>query len=161
MRSFLGASLAAIFLTGGTSATVACSPCSVGGQDAVEFTSGKVNESRTVYQTGGPGDEMLHFPEGRTYKLVHNLGVTPVSVDLYLSFRERLTSKGGKNDDTQPNNVSPTAGNQAVIEDWNDEFIQVRNDTCAEFYLRAVVTADPDEAALLDGLGGGAGAAPE
>lgn len=157
MRSPIGAVLAALFLTGGTSSTVSCSPCSVNGQDPIEYTDGHTNVSRTVYQTSLPSEEMLHFPQGREYDLVHGLGSVPVSVDLYLSFRETLTSSGDKDDDTEPNNVAPTAGNQAVIEVWTDKFIRVRNDTCAEFYLRAVITADPDEVPT-DGDGGAGGA---
>jgi len=123
----------------------------------VVFTDGLTNESLTVYQTGGVADEMLHFPQGRTYDLVHGLGTVPVSVNVFLSFRDRLTSSGNKKDKTQPNNVAESAGNQAVIEVWDDQEIRVRNDTCAEFYMRAVVIADPDLAGVAS-IGGGAGA---
>jgi len=44
--------------------------------------------------------------------------------------------------ENQPNNVSPSAGNQAVIERQNAEDVQIRNDTCAEFYLRVVAKAE-------------------
>lgn len=157
MRSFLGVSLLALAVGGSSTASTACSPCRVGGQDPVEFTEGLTNQSRTVYQTGGVSDEMLHFPQGRTYDLMHGLGTVPVSVDVFLSFRDRLTSTGSKDDKTQPNNVAESAGNQAVIEVWDEERIRVRNDTCAEFYLRAVVIADPDLASMAS-IGGGAGA---
>jgi hypothetical protein len=157
----LGAVLLASFLTGGSASTMACSPCSVHGQAAIEFLGGETNESGTVYQTGAPDGEMLYFPEGRTYDLVHGLGVSPASVDLYVSFRRELTQTGDPEDKTAPNNVAPSAGNQAVIEVWNDRIIRVRNDTCAEFYLRAVAIADPDEVAALDSLGGAGGAAGE
>lgn len=147
----------ALFFVGGSASTMACSPCSVHGQAAIEFLGGETNESRTVYQTGEPQGEMLYFPEGRRYDLVHGLGVTPASVDLYVSFRRELTDPNEASDKTEPNNVSPSAGNQAVIEVWNDRIIRVRNDTCAEFYLRAVATADPDEVAALGGAGGASG----
>jgi hypothetical protein len=158
MRSFLGVIFAALAVGGSSTASTACSPCRVGGQDPVVFTDGMTNQSLTVYQTGGVGDEMLHFPQGRTYQLVHGLGTTPVSVDIFLSFRSELSeSADDREDRVEPNNVSPSAGNQAVIEIWNDEIIQVRNDTCAEFYLRAVVIADPDLASMAS-IDGGAGA---
>src|SRR5690606_22123482 len=118
MRSFLGVALVALTLGGSSTASTACSPCRVGGQDPVVFTDGLTNESLTVYQTGGVADEMLHFPQGRTYDLVHGLGTVPVSVNVFLSFRDRLTSSGNKKDKTQPNNVAESAGNQAVIEVW-------------------------------------------
>jgi hypothetical protein len=157
MRYAWGTALLALFFTGGSTVTVACSPCSVRGQDPIDFTSGITNESRTVYQTGAPDDEMLHFPQGRTYNLVHGLGTVPVGIELFVSFREQLERSGDTEDKTEPNNVSPSAGNQTVIQVWDDEFIQVRNDTCAELYLRAVIIADPDEV-VSGNLGGAAGA---
>lgn len=157
MRSLLGACLFGLFFTGGSAATVACSPCRVGGQKQVRYTDGYTNESRTIYETGAVDAEMLHFPQGRTYELVHGFGYPPKDVNIFLSFRERLTATGDKEDKTEPNNVAQSAGNQAVVELWNDEVIRVRNDTCAEFYMRAVVIGDPDEAAKT-ALGGAAGA---
>lgn len=158
MRVAWGASLVALLFTGGSAVTVACSPCRVSGQDPITYTDGVTNESRTVYQTGAPDEEMLHFPQGRIYNLVHGLGSSPISVDIFVSFREKLERSGDTNDKTQPNNVSPSAGNQSVIQVWNDEIIQVRNDTCADLYLRAVILADPDES---ENLGGAAGASAE
>lgn len=158
MRASLGAVLFALLLTGSSTSTIACSPCRVGGQDAIEYLGGTTNESRTVYQTAAPDEEMLYFPQGRTYDLVHGLGVSPASVDLFVSFKRRLEDSSEDSDDkTEPNNVAPSAGNQAVIELWTDEIIRVRNDTCAEFYLRAVVWADPDEVSALGGAAGAPG----
>ncbi len=157
MRSLFGACLFGLFFTGGSAATVACSPCKVGGQDPVRYTDGNTNASRTLYETMAADEEMLHFPQGRTYDLVHGLGYRPHDVNIFLSFRERLTATGDTEDKTEPNNVAQSAGNQAVIQVWNDEIIQVRNDTCAEFYMRAVVIGDP-ELAATQALGGAAGA---
>jgi hypothetical protein len=160
MRSSLGATLAALFLTGGSASSTGCSPCRVGGQEEVVFTEGITNESRTLYQTGEVDAEMLHFPQGRTYDLMHGLGSTPVDLTIFVSFRSKLTASGDKDSKTKPNNVAESAGNQAVIEVWNDEIVRVRNDTCAEFYMRAVIVADPDLAAIAS-IGGAAGAPGE
>ena len=39
--------------------------------------------------------------------------------------------------------AAESAGNQTVLEAVTDEFIQIHNDTCAEFYLRVTATAAP------------------
>ncbi len=158
MRSYFGIAFVGLFLSGSSAASTACSPCKVSGQDPVPFTGGLTNESRTVYQTGEVDGEMLHFPQGRTYQLFHGLGTTPVDVSTFVSFRPRLTEDGDTEDKTKPNNVAESSGNIAVIEAWNEDYVQVRNDTCAEFYLRAVIIADPDLAAVAS-IGGAAGAA--
>lgn len=152
MRKF-GAMLFGLLLTGGTS-QMACSPCSVSGRTPIEFTAGIVNEAGTLYQSGAVDEVMLHFPEGRRYDFYHGLGVTPVTVLAYLSFKDRLEANGDPNDKTKPNNVSLAAGNEVVIEVQNDEIIRVRNDTCAEFYLRLVASANPDDVAGLEGAAG-------
>lgn len=161
MRSYLGATFTALFLTGGSASSTACSPCRVGGQESVEFTEGTTNGARTYYETARPDEEMLHFPQGRTYELHHGLGYQPLDINIFLSFRSRLSaSDDDRLDKTEPNNLAETAGNQAVIEAWNDEYITVRNDTCAEFYLRAVIIGDPELASVAS-IGGAAGATGE
>ena len=152
MRKF-GAIVFGLLLTGGTT-QVACSPCSVHGRTPIEFTGGLVNEARTIYQSGTVHGEMLHFPEGRRYDFYHGLGVVPVTIHPFLSFKERLEANGDPDDKTKPNNVSPAAGNQVVIEVQNDQIIRVRNDTCAEFYLRIVALANPDDVTALEGAAG-------
>jgi hypothetical protein len=127
----------------------------------VDYTDGNTNSSRTLYETARPDEEMLHFPQGRTYRLYHGFGYRPADLTVFLSFRPRLTSSGDKEDKTNPNNVSESAGNQAVIEAWTENYIQVRNDTCAEFYMRAVIVGDRELAETTSGMGGAAGAANE
>lgn len=140
----MAATLVALFFTGGATGTLACSPCKVRGQTPTEYTDGIVNASETIYQSSAVDAEMLHFPQGRTYDLYHGLKSRPVTVDVFLSFRESLDPDGDPEDKTEPNNLSPSAGNSAVIEVWDEEIIRIRNDTCAEFYLRVVALADPD-----------------
>lgn len=145
----LTAMTAAFLVGGGTLTTSSCATCSVKGQTPLLYEDGHTNASRTMYQSGLPDEEMLHFPRGRIYQFVHGLGTTPASVDVFVSFREQLTDGGDSTDKTAPNNVAPSAGNQAVIEAWDDEVIQVRNDTCEDqFYLRVVAWSDPDATTL-------------
>ncbi|GEM_PF-673247 len=158
MRSYLGAVVLALCLSGGTTSQLGCSPCDVGGKTAIEYTGGVSNAASTIYQSSTVDGEYLHFPQGRRYKLMHGLGSTPVSIDIFLSFKDRLDPSTDDASDpisyTEPNSLAPTAGNQAVIEAWNDEFIQIRNDTCANFHVRLVALADPAQGPQAMNLAG-------
>lgn len=121
------------FLTG-------CGGCDVESGDPEAFRDGFTNESQTYYETGSPNEKMLPFPPGKTYDLYHGLGKDP-AVHSYVSFVEQLEEDPSKVDPLAPNHVAESAGNQAVIERWNDKFVRVRNDTCANFYLRVILTA--------------------
>ena len=114
-----------------------CGGCDTSGQDPIEFRGGNINASRTVYETGAFDDDLLHFPPGRVYDLVHGLLREPHTIHTYVSFDRRLQGDA---------NLADSAGNQVVIESATNELIRVRNDTCAEFYLR--VAAEADEEAL-------------
>lgn len=135
--------------------SAACSPCQIRGQEVERYEGGRVLQSGTIYETGAPDEPLLPFHGGKTYDLVHGLGVTPTSVQGYVSFAEQLTEDGDPLDLDRPNNIAETAGNQLVIERWDDEIVRVRNDTCGEFYLRVVLVADPD--AALAGQAGASG----
>jgi hypothetical protein len=105
-----------------------CSPpCETSDADPVRFEGGKTEAG--IYETSPWEGPYLHFPGGRRYQLIHDLGTTPPIVMSYVS-----PSKHPFKD----NNASENAGNQGVIELVNSEMIQIRNDTCAEFYLRVV-----------------------
>ena len=139
------ACLTAIFALSATG----CGTCDTGGQRAIEFNGGKNNvvEDEPLpdvlrYETSQPFAEYLHCPGGRRFDLVHNLGVAPYSVQGYLSF-ERVPGEGADNDNT--GNFAEAAGNQFVIECIDDQRVRVRNDTCAETYLRVVLFADPGD----------------
>jgi hypothetical protein len=132
-----------------------CSPCNFRGQEPERFEGGRVLASGTTYETGAMDELLLPFPAGQTYDLVHGLGVTPTSIQGYVSFAPQLTEDGDPLDLNQPNNLAETAGNQLVIERWDDEIVRVRNDTCAPFYLRVVLVADTAEnSSGLAGAGG-------
>ncbi|HEY6723858.1 MAG TPA: hypothetical protein VI197_07495 [Polyangiaceae bacterium] len=123
-----------------------CGTCDTGGQQPIEYNGGTNNlvegesppESR-VYETSPPFGEYLHFPAGRRFDLMHELGVAPHSVQGFLSF-ERVPGEGSGDDNT--GNFAPAAGNQLVTECIDEERVRVRNDTCAETYLRVVLLAD-------------------
>lgn len=137
-----------------TFAVSGCGGCDVGGQTPLEFTDGITNGARTIYETGAPTGDMLHFPPGRTYDLVHGLRARPVTVNSFISFTKRLTPDGDGTDTTKPNHVAESAGNAVVIERWDDEKIRVRNDSCGEFYVRIVALADGAPSSAEGGAGG-------
>lgn len=136
------AALTAIVSLGATG----CGTCDTGGQQPIEYNGGTNNleegepppDSR-VYETSDPFGEYLHFPAGRRFDLMHELGAAPHSVQGFLSF-ERVPGEGSSDDNT--GNFAAAAGNQLVTECIDEERVRVRNDTCAEAYLRVVLVAD-------------------
>jgi hypothetical protein len=113
------------------------------GNPLVSYTDGKVTDG--VYATsawdGTPttsasNGELLYFPGGMRYSLVHHLPARPQWVLSYLSFDEHGTLDGG--------GLAQAAGNQVVIQGIDDNAIRLANDSCVEYWLR--VTAGAGEA---------------
>ena len=118
--------------------------------DPVYYAGGRTDPTGTRYESTPLYGTWLHFPGGRRYRLRHSLVDAPSEVLVYLAFREDPLREG------EPGNVSLAAGNAALIEAAEEDFIQVRNDTCSEYYLR--VTAEVTWGAGGEaGAGGGAG----
>jgi hypothetical protein len=103
---------------------------------ARDYTGGTISASCTRYETGSFDDLYLDFPPGRRLAIHHGLGQTPSVVQSYLGFvKDPLPDAGN-------GNTAESAGNQVIIERMDDEFVQVRNDTCEEFFLRVVIETD-------------------
>ncbi len=116
----------------GLLSTSCAQDCETTNSDSVTYAGGNVDASGTVYETGAWDEPWLHFPPGRRFALEHGLGRKPYVINTYLSFSEDpLSTK---------NNASESAGNQAVIEAVTDLTVQVRNDSCADFYLRVTAS---------------------
>lgn len=118
-----------------------CGSCKTGGQTPIEYRGGESSSTTLSYETSGVSGEYLHFPAGRRFDLIHELGLPPFQVQSYVSF-QRLPAEPDQHDNT--GNYAEAAGNQVVIECQDSERIRVRNDTCAELYLRVVAQANPD-----------------
>lgn len=123
-----------------------CGSCETGGQKPIEYRGGTKNwiEGETPpdvrrYETSKPFGEYLHFPGGRRFDLIHGLGAAPGAPQGFLSF-ERIP--GEASDDDNTGNFAAAAGNQFVVECIDEERVRVRNDTCAESYLRVELVAD-------------------
>jgi hypothetical protein len=113
-------------------------------------TNGTTSADRTFYQTNDWKAPFVDFPAGRRIALVHGLRDVPIELRSYLAFDEHPFPKNGNGF------VAESAGNQVLIEDVNDEYVQVRNDTCEHFFLRLVASTVPGD----DGDGGAGGASP-
>lgn len=133
----LALALAGLFASGAT----ACGACDTTGQDPIHYTDGITTRSEPVwiYESTAVNDEWLHFPAGRIYDLVHGLPGTPQTWSADVSFDRRLEPTSGSGTASNPNNAAPTAGNQVVVDaKWGPDIVRIRNDTCAEVYVRFV-----------------------
>jgi hypothetical protein len=104
---------------------------------SVYYTGGSVQDGLYFSSQEPAGDastspwswELLWFPGGAHYTLLHGLGVTP-TVWPYISFAEYGNADGGA--------VAPAAGNEVEILGVDDLTIKVANANCADFYLLVV-----------------------
>jgi hypothetical protein len=105
----------------------------------IEYKGGTVEDR--VYDSaqrldGGGGRERLLFDGGQRFALKHELGVKPAWVELWLSFdRYDMAEDAGQE--------AQAAGNQAVLTGFDDKYIHVVNDSCAQYYLRVRAGASP------------------
>ena len=112
-----------------------------------------------TYESSGLYETWLHFPAGRRYQLLHALPAPPSQVLVYLAFVEHPLHED------EPGNISASSGNAALVEAMREDFIQVRNDTCSEYFVRVVAEANAPITAAAGAAGGpavgaaGAGAA--
>ena len=97
----------------------------------VRFGGGRVDAARGIYDSA-PGGVYLAFPPGRTYRFEHGLGGRPALVQTWLAFsRTPVRADGGHGSGTVPG-----AGNQVTVETVTDRYVDVRNDTCSDVYVR-------------------------
>jgi hypothetical protein len=95
------------------------------GNPLVSYTDGKVIDG--VYTTSSWDGELLYFPGGMHYSLVHKLPARPQWVTSYLSFDEHGTTDGGA--------LAQATGNQVVIQGVDDNAIRLANDSCVDYWL--------------------------
>lgn len=97
------------------------------------YTGGHTNAARTVYESSTEGETYLRFPAARNFHLVHGLRDAPTAYDVWVSF----------NQDGAPE--SKAAGDQAWVY-VTDDYIGIRNKTCADVFLRVVAWTEAPEA---------------
>ena len=123
--------------------------CGREGGDPVEYAGGTTVGNR--YESSELYGTWLHYPAGRRYRLHHSLPQPPDEILIYLGFEEHplRPDAGG--------NISPSAGNAALIEAVEDDVIQIRNDTCSDYHVRVVAVAHPEAIDSSGGAGSGGG----
>jgi hypothetical protein len=128
--------------------------CDKESAEPLAYLNGQTSPSCTSYQTNGFDERYVNFPPGRRLRLMHGLGQTPNSVVSYVAFTADALPQA------EIGNTAESAGNQVIIEAVNDEYVQVRNDTCEYFFLRVVLEVDaPAPDCLAATAAGGAGGA--
>jgi hypothetical protein len=95
------------------------------GNPTVRYTGGTVEDG--VYMSSPWDGELLYFPGGMRYDLVHELGARPRWWAGYLSFDRYGTSDGGV--------LAEPAGNQLVVAEVDDTVLRVVNDSCVDYWL--------------------------
>lgn len=96
------------------------------GNPPVRYTEGTVTSG--VYATSAWDGELLYFPGGMRYDLVHGLPSAPRWVESFLSFDQYGTREGGT--------LAPAAGNQVVVTGVDATSVHVANDSCVQYWLR-------------------------
>lgn len=109
----------------------------------VAFRDGLTSGSGTLYMSSEANDTYLDFPSGMRYRLFHDLIDTPSLIVPYVSFSPTPLGDGSGF------TISP--GNQTVVHAVTNQYIEVENDTCTDFFLRVVAsTEDFSPAAVVN-----------
>lgn len=88
-----------------------------------------------VYMSSPWEGELLFFPGGMRYELVHGLGAEPRLVQPYVSFE-----RGGSDAGPIPT-LSLAVGNQAELVRVDDDVVIVRNNSCSDYWLLVVASS--------------------
>ena len=136
-RTALGALVAA----GSISTSLGCSPaCNASDEANVpqRYEGGSVVNG--IYTSSSAHEDLLEFPGGRRYDIFHGLGFEPLLVQMYWSFAEAGI---GTDSQDEKSTLSLAAGNSALIQLKNAEYLRVKNDSCVHYWLLVVASGDP------------------
>jgi hypothetical protein len=128
--------------------------CADKGQAPILYSDGIVEESEAgrVYMTTPYDGTWLHFPSQRRFRLQHGLGTTSLMPSAYVSFYPNPVPPDGGG------GLSEAAGNEVIYEAVTEQYVQVRNDTCSEFFLLVrLETAQPSSGDEGEGAAGADG----
>lgn len=135
-------SIAALGLAVATSGCINAAACDTSDNaNPPDVYKGGTTTEDGLYYSSSWHEGLLHFPGGKRYDLVHDLGFEPQSISIWLSF-----SENGVDDDDQASTVAPSAGNSSVVQLVNDKIIRIKNDTCSEFWVRVTASGKPEAA---------------
>lgn len=108
-------------------------------EEPVRYTDGHTNAARTFYQSSTPDEPLLRFPAARNFHMEHGLGKKPVDVSVFVSF---WADPGLRR--------SLAAGDEALLT-ITDDYIEVLNNTCSDFFVRVTAWSQPPETLAPDG----------
>lgn len=131
-RSRAAVNLVGLLATSGLVASLAgCSATSCDQHDTVTpIHSGTTYPDMLAY-VSARGDAMDRFGAGEALDFYHGLGVTPQSIQSFVSFSSNSSA-------------AENAGSQGNIECADHERVRLRNGTCQDFYVRVVIQAFGD-----------------
>jgi hypothetical protein len=118
----------------------------------VPFAGGRQNLDRTFYETNDWNEPYVKFSAGRRLAIQHGLGTEP-EIFTWLAFDEEPFERDREDED---GSTAESAGNMVIIQRVTDQIVQVRNDTCQDFWLR-LVAISPGEFGTEPGQGGAGG----
>lgn len=108
----------------------------------LEYRDGIIRE--TSYSSGpvaGPG---VPFGPGERVEFHHGLGAPPTVQLAYLAFTSCSTDQECAEGEPSGTGFTLSSGDATVFEDVNAQTVVVRNNTCADFFLR-VELRDPEQ----------------
>jgi hypothetical protein len=85
------------------------------------------NDGGPVYESSPDYGQFLNFSEGSQIRVHHQLGSRPLDIKLWVSFSPDGTKSGDE---------APPAGNMTEVECVDDDEILIRNNSCADYWLR-------------------------
>jgi hypothetical protein len=134
--------IAALIIVTVAGAGLGCSPACDAGDDANTPTTYDAGTAvNGYYYSSSAHGDLLHFPGGKRYDIVHHLGFEPIQVQLYWSFDG--AGIGTVEQTRDKSTLTPASGNSALIQLKNDQFIRVKNDSCVEYWLLVVASGNP------------------
>ena len=98
-----------------------------------DFRGGAVHtrpSGELVYESSPADGEHLNFSSGAQFRIHHGLGGRPMLVQPWVSF-----SSGG----VDGGNEAVPAGNMVEIIEVTSDYVLVRNDSCADYWLRVII----------------------
>jgi hypothetical protein len=99
-----------------------------------------------TFMTADWDTELLHYPKGAFYRIFHGFTERPAEIDCYLSFKRHGNASEGEDD--RPASIAPGAGNECQIQRVTEEYIEVVNGTCSEFWLLLTARAGGSACAM-------------
>ena len=114
----------------------ACNPACTGPERDYSLGTRSFAAGVPTYETSPANGPYIPFEGAADYHIHHSLGLVPTYVQIYLSFNQYPEGDGN-------GGYAPSAGNQAIVLLQDEDVVRIQNDTCADYWLRVVVVANP------------------